>query len=204
MSESVIEMYERIIKMQQDQINKYHDYVMMLLNSTPHHHYTPKNISNSYNMNMDFEPLFGFVKINLENMDNDRLLSYLESSEHNISGMVALIELGLCPDKSNLNFHILSGGSFVKYKNDENVIINENITDFSNKVCTLIHDYCKPIITIENERVGQNINDNANDDTVLDSICDKNLIRIKNLTNFKFSDSQVRLIKKVFSGIKSK
>jgi hypothetical protein len=197
------EYLERIISLQKEQLDKYHEYVLCSLNNGVQSR-PLQNIQSNQHHN-GCTPLFDFIDQNLNGLENERALRYLEASDNNGYGLIGLVECILCPDKFNLNFSILNNSSFVKYKQNDNSFITENIQDFSQKVCLRIHEHCKPFVSLANEIDEHNIETEKNEDEiVLDTLCEKNMQRVKNFNHFKFSDMQVRLIKKVFSGIKAK
>lgn len=216
--EAKIEFLERIIAMQQEQLDRYHEYMKRLSPayaavskqpvSTPATSVSVKEqvsaATSEPEMSICYAPLFEFMNANLENLDGERILHYLESSEPNGNGMIGLVESVLCPDKSHLFFSLLGNGSFVKYKQNDGSFLTENLKDFSFKVCTMIHEYCKPHISDASEKDENDTENEENDENVLEIICTKNIQRVKNFNHFKFSGTQVRLIKKVFSGIKAK
>lgn len=188
---------ERIIKMQNEQLDKYHEYVLCSLsnNYNVHKGVQMKNIM----INDDFTPLLPFIENNLNNMDLEKIFRYLETE----AGLISLIEHSLVPDKNNMQFQINSN-NYVKYKMNDNSIISENIYDFSSKVCCVVHDFCKPHVYTANEEVESDINEKRKEENLLDDVCDVTMTRAKILQNLKYNESQLRLIKKVFSGLKTK
>ena len=195
------EYLERIILMQKEQLDRYHEYMLCALSNISSGNHKG-GIPNSHSNNDNIVPLFEFIASNLEEIDIERILKYLETMDNN--GLIGLIEKVLCPDKNNLNFSLQSNQSFVKYKLPDNSFITENVSDFSMKVCMIIHEYCRPHVYDANEEDENATKKENGEDVVLDTLCDKNMQRVKNFTTLKFSDTQIRLIKKVFSGIKTK
>ena len=195
------EYLERIILMQKEQLDRYHEYMLCALSNVGSGN-NKGGISNIQSNNDNIVPLFEFIESNLVEIDIERILKYLETMDHN--GLIGLIEKVLCPDKNNLNFSLQSNQSFVKYKLPDQSFITENVSDFSSKVCMIIHEHCRPHVYDANEEDENATRKENGEDIVLDTLCDKNMQRVKNFTTLKFSDTQIRLIKKVFSGIKTK
>lgn len=192
------EMLERVIGMMDKMNDRYHEYMLMnyevqMKNNIKH----DKNIGT--NITIDTIIIQEYINENLKQIEKQKIFEYLEANE---LGLVSLVEHAVAPDKQNLQFQI-QNSTHIKYKNENNEIMNETIHDFSNKVCIVIHDYCKPIIMEANDNIEENIN-NEDDDTILDALCQKNMTRVKNLQCFKFPETQVRLLKKVFSGLKAR
>lgn len=195
------EYLERIILMQKEQLDRYHEYMLCALNNIGNGNNRGGH-SSFHGNNDNIVPLFEFIESNLAKIDVDRILKYLETMDNN--GLIGLIENVLCPDKYNLNFSLQSNQTFVKYKLPDHSFITENVSDFSMKVCMIIHEYCRPHVYDANEEDENATKKENGEDIILDTLCDKNMQRVKNFTTLKFSDTQLRLIKKVFSGIKTK
>lgn len=193
------EYLERIIQIQEKQLERYHEYVLCALSNSGggNRGGHPPLLGNN-----DMEPLFEFIESNLEKIDVERILRYLETFDNN--GVIGLLENVMCPDKNNLNFSLQSNQTFVKYKQEDGTYITENVQDFSCKVCMLIHTYCQPYVHAANEEDERETERAKKEDIALDTVCDKNMQRVRNFTNLKFSEYQIRLIKKVFSGLKTR
>jgi len=190
------EYLERIIQLQKDQLERYHEYTIIALSNT-------KATNSSRNIGTfsqdDYIPLFKYIEDNLKELSIEKIFEYLETE----TGIISLIDHSLVPDKTCMQFQIHSN-NYIKYKNNNDIIVNEYIYDFSSKVCVVIHDYCKPHVHISNQEVEQDISEKKKEENVLDNVCDVAMQRAKVLQLLKYGDSQMRLIKKVFSGLKSK
>ena len=192
------EMLERVLGIMEKMNDRYHEYMIMNYEvQMKNNGKQDKNIGT--NITTETIIIQEYIIENLKHIEKQKIFEYLEANE---LGLVSLIEHALVPDKQNLQFQT-QNATHIKYKNENNEIVTETIHDFSNKVCVVIHDYCKPIIMEANGNIETNIN-NEDDDTILDAMCQKNMTRVKNLQCFKFPDTQMRLLKKVFSGLKSR
>ena len=192
------EMLERVLGIMEKMNDRYHEYMIMNYEvQMKNNGKQDKNIGT--NITTETIIIQEYIIENLKHIEKQKIFEYLEANE---LGLVSLIEHALVPDKQNLQFQT-QNATHIKYKNENNEIVTETIHDFSNKVCVVIHDYCKPIIMEANGNIETNIN-NEDDDTILDAMCQKNMTRVKNLQCFKFPYTQMRLLKKVFSGLKSR
>lgn len=192
------EYLERIISIQKEQLDRYHEYVLCALNNANNSSRHTTNFLNS----SDTIPLFEYIQSNLDALSEDRILKYMETTD--INGLIGLVDTVLCPDKQNLNFSLQSNSSFVKYKLSDGNFIIENIQDFSVKVCGVIQRHCEPFIVVANDENYYQTEIENGEDIVLDTLCGKNIQRVKNFSTLKFMDTQIRLVKKVFSGLKTK
>lgn len=196
------EYLERIIEMQQKQLQMYDEYMKMFISKG--HMSSPKTTTSSEHHD-NLEQLLPFIKNNLVCLDKQTLLSYFEDRDTTYNCLISLIEHVLVPDKEHPNFIIQSVNS-VKYKNNENIVITENFKDFSNKVCDVIYEHCYPYINSSDfEQLHSQLlsEDSCNDESVTIDL-EKTQVYTKNISQLKFSETQMRLVKKVFSMLKHK
>lgn len=189
---------QKLIDFQREQLDRYHEYMIIALNNTGSA--SGSFLSTSVNQ-VNFKPLATFMQENLENMPLEMMNMFFETAENADHGAIALLESALCPDKDNLQFSYQNSSSFVKYNNGS-TIVTESIQIFAKFVCDYVHNYCCPHIEGANTNLRNDIEEHEED--VLDTLCKKNLMRVKHLTNLLISTEQVRLVKKLFSMLKSK
>ena len=190
---------QQLIEFQREQLDRYHEYMLIALNNTGTS--TGGGFINNAVNNVNFKPLSSIMQENLENMPLEMMNMFFETAENADHGAIALLESALCPDKDNLQFSYQNSSSFVKYNNGT-TIVTESIQIFAKYVCDYVHNYCCPHIEGANTNLRNDLEEQ--EEEVLDTLCKKNLMRVKHLTNLLISSEQVRLVKKLFSMLKNK
>jgi len=190
---------QQLIDFQREQLERYHEYMLIALSrGNPA---SAQMLLQPGSSSVEFKPLQTVMQENLENMPLDMMKMFFESPENNDHGIVALLESTLCPDKNDLNFVYHSSSSSVRYNNGV-MMVTDGIQLFSKFVCDYIHKYCSPHIEDANEELRKEME--KHEEVVVDTLCKKNLYRVKHLSSLLSASEQVRLIKKLFSMLKNK
>ena len=194
----------QIIQIQKEQLDRYHEYMLMALSNNRAGGNMAQNFLSHSSQSSHYIPFQQFMLDNLENMPLESMYMFFETAENVDHGVIALLENVLCPDKENLQFCPQQGGSFVRYNNGI-TIVTESIQIFAKFVCDYIHNFCRPHIEGSNTELKKELEEPDEEDCeVMDTRCKKNMMRVKHLTNLLISSEQVRLVKKLFSILKSK
>ena len=194
----------QIIQIQKEQLDRYHEYMLMALSNNGRGNGGLSHTFLNHSQPSQFIPLQQFMQENLENMPLESMYMFFETAENVDHGAIALLENVLCPDKENLQFFPQQGGSFVKYNNGITTV-TESIQIFAKFVCDYIHNFCRPHIEGSNNELKAELEEEVQEEVeVVDTRCKKNMMRVRHLTNLLISAEQVRLVKKLFSILKSK
>lgn len=194
----------QVIQIQKEQLDRYHEYMLMALSSNNRGGGGVAQAFINQSQTSQFMPLQEFMQENLEHMPLESMYMFFETAENVDHGAIALLENVLCPDKENLQFFPQQGGSFVRYNNGITTV-TESIQIFAKFVCDYIHNFCKSHIEGSNTELRSELEEQEHEEVeVIDTRCKKNMMRVRHLTNLLISSEQVRLVKKLFSILKSK